>query len=317
MLNASAQLKVIKEGNDINLVFRLTEAPFSIGKDAKNSLVLLGDAILPYHARIIWHVDHYEIYKSSSSVKLLITGNALISNPQKLQIGDEIQIGNNRILFDDVPSTSLIEPEAVLPGTVVNQTTCDRILQVTTSQGTKNIPLRKETITVGRHPNCDIVIDCPVIAPLLAHLKWGHDETYTITTLDQTNQLFFAGQSIQEKVLKNGDCFSISNQVILTYHQVLPATEAIEKFETLELRDLKHLTFGRDPENTHVIDHPVVSRFHTQIISKEGSWFVEDLHSSNGTFVDGQQIRSQQPLRPGSTIRIGPYQFVFNCHCPG
>lgn len=115
MLNASAQLKVIKEGNDINLVFRLTEAPFSIGKDAKNSLVLWGDTILPYHARIIWHVDHYEIYKSSSSVKLLINGHSSLSNPQKLQIGDEIQIGNNRILFDDVPSTSLIEPEAIYP----------------------------------------------------------------------------------------------------------------------------------------------------------------------------------------------------------
>lgn len=312
MLNASAQLKVIKEGNDINLVFRLTEAPFSIGKDAKNSLVLLGDAILPYHARIIWHIDHYEIYKSSSSVKLSINGHYSLSNPQKLQIGDEIQIGNNRILFDDVPSTSLIEPEAILPGTVVNQTTCDRILQVTTPQGTKNFPLRKETITVGRHSNCDIFIDCPVIAPLHAHLKWDNNETYTITTLDQTNKLFFAGESIQEKVLKNGDCFSISNQVILSFHQVLPESEAIEKFETLELRDLKQLTFGRDPENTHVLDHPVVSRFHTQIMSKAGSWFVEDLHSSNGTFVDGQQIRSQQPLHPGSTIRIGPYQFVFN-----
>lgn len=312
MINASAQLKVIQDRNDINLVFRLTDAPFCIGKAVRNSLVLLGEAILPYHARIIWHVDHYEIYKSSSSVQLTINGNPLLTNPQTLQIGDEIQIGDYRILFDGVPSTSLSKPEAVLPGTILKQTTCDRILQVTTSQGTQNFPLRNGTITVGRHPNCDIVIDFPVISPLHAHLTWGNDETYTITNRDQTNKLFFAGKSIQEKVLKNGDCFSIGNQVILSYHQVLPDTEAIEKFETIELRDLKYLTFGRDPENTHVIDHPVVSRFHTQIISKEGSWFVEDLHSSNGTYVNGQQIRNQQPLHPGSTIRIGPYQFIFN-----
>ena len=60
------------------------------------------------------------------------------------------------------------------------------------------------------------------------------------------------------------------------------------------------------------IDHPIVSRFHAQIDLKGGSWFIEDLHSSNGTYVNGRQIRSQQPLRPGDTIRIGPYHFVFN-----
>lgn len=311
MLTASAQLHVITDGEEINREFRLTQATFSIGSDPDNSLVLESGSILPHHAEILWQTDHYVLKLLGNQAILQVNKKPLLSNePINLHPGDEIQIGDTAIHFRETLGTGVFPQESILPGTVVSQTHCDRVLQVTTSKWTQDFPLNQETLTLGRHPQCDIVIDLPVVSDRHARLSW-ENETYTISDLGSAHGLTFAGDRIQEKALQDGDFFSIDDQVTLTY-QVIPQTDVIEQVETLVLRELKSLSFGRDPRNTTVIDHPVVSRFHAQIDLKSGTWVIEDLHSSNGTYVNGRQLRNPQPLRPGDTIRIGPYHFVFN-----
>jgi len=310
MPTASAQLHVITDGEETNREFRLTQVPFKIGSDPDNSLVLTGSSVLQHHAEILWQTDHYIITPISAEAALSVNGDPVLTEKIALYPGDEIHIGDTDIHFRDAPSTAALQPEPALPGTVVAQTHYDRVLQVTTSKWTQDFPLHQETLTIGRHPQCDIVIDLPGVSQHHARLNWGN-ETYTLTDLDSTHGLTFAGDSIHQKVLQDGDFFSIGNEVTLTY-QVIPQTDVIEQVETVVLRDHNSLTFGRDPRNTTVIDHPVVSRFHAQIDLKNGTWFIEDLQSSNGTYVNGRQIRSPHPLRPGDTIRIGPYHFVFN-----
>ena len=310
MQTASAQLHIITDGEERNREFRLTKAPFSIGSATDNSLVLQGDSILPHHAEIVWLTDHYLITLHAPDAELAVNGTPVSADNTKLHPGDEIRIGETEIHFRDAPIVSGLQAEFVLPGTVVSQTQCDRVLQVTTSKWTQDFPLHQETLTLGRHPQCDIVLDLPVVSQRHARLQW-HNQTYTLTDLDSTYGLTLAGEAIQEKALEDGDFLSIGDEITLTY-QVIPQTDVIEQVETLVLRDRQRLTLGRDPRNATVIDHPIVSRFHAQIDLKDGSWFIEDLHSSNGTYVNGRQILSPQPLRPGDTIRIGPYHFVFN-----
>ncbi len=83
-------------------------------------------------------------------------------------------------------------------------------------------------------------------------------------------------------------------------------------FETIALRGRSRLTLGRDLSNDTVIDHPVVSRFQAKIELLNGNWLITDLNSSDGTFINDQQILHPHPLRPGDEIRIGPCQFTFN-----
>jgi class 3 adenylate cyclase len=54
--------------------------------------------------------------------------------------------------------------------------------------------------------------------------------------------------------------------------------------------------------------HEEISRRHAEFILSEGNWFVVDLNSSNGTFLDGKQIppRERFPLRDGQRIRLSP-----------
>ncbi|MEN6350298.1 MAG: FHA domain-containing protein [Syntrophomonas sp.] len=74
----------------------------------------------------------------------------------------------------------------------------------------------------------------------------------------------------------------------------------------------KSLTIGRDPGNDMVLDHPMVSRFHARIDYQNGRYFISDLGSSNGTFVNGSRINRNHPLHKGSLISVGSYSYYFD-----
>ncbi|MFL5895934.1 MAG: FHA domain-containing protein [Thermoleophilaceae bacterium] len=62
---------------------------------------------------------------------------------------------------------------------------------------------------------------------------------------------------------------------------------------------------GRDPTATvHLLDAEV-SRRHAILTAEEGRLRVEDLGSSNGTFVDEQQITGEAEVQAGQRIRVG------------
>jgi pSer/pThr/pTyr-binding forkhead associated (FHA) protein len=62
---------------------------------------------------------------------------------------------------------------------------------------------------------------------------------------------------------------------------------------------------GRDPVSDLAIADIEVSRRHARLIAQSGGHVIEDLGSTNGTFVNGQRIRTMVPLRPGASIRLG------------
>ncbi len=69
-------------------------------------------------------------------------------------------------------------------------------------------------------------------------------------------------------------------------------------------------TFGRSSKNTIRISEGKVSREHARLVSEGGVYRLEDLGSSNGTYVNGQRI-SSQVLRDGDVIRIGDMEYTF------
>src|SRR5512139_1899254 len=65
------------------------------------------------------------------------------------------------------------------------------------------------------------------------------------------------------------------------------------------------LIVGRVPPADWVINHPEISRRHARIFYAGGSYFVEDLGSSNGTYVNGEKNAAAQALSNGDQIRLG------------
>ena len=69
-------------------------------------------------------------------------------------------------------------------------------------------------------------------------------------------------------------------------------------------------TLGRRPYNDIVIDNLAVSGEHAVMQMSGTDVFLEDLNSTNGTYVNGKAIKKQQ-LQNGDTIEIGKYKIKF------
>ncbi len=86
-----------------------------------------------------------------------------------------------------------------------------------------------------------------------------------------------------------------------------PTTKPVEV--TVAMRGTT-IVLGRDPNCDHVLDYPMVSWRHAKIDRNGTSLFVEDLKSSNGTFVNGQRISDRTAVKPGDVVGLGSYRFV-------
>jgi hypothetical protein len=71
------------------------------------------------------------------------------------------------------------------------------------------------------------------------------------------------------------------------------------------------IRIGRGESMDVVIDNVSVSRRQAEIREEAGAWTVRDLGSSNGTFVNGQRLTADQPLRPGDEISFGKFSLFF------
>lgn len=68
---------------------------------------------------------------------------------------------------------------------------------------------------------------------------------------------------------------------------------------------------GRADYNDLVLPDESVSTAHAKLQRREGVWVLVDLGSTNGTYVDGERIASDTPIAPGTLIRFGDVQLVF------
>lgn len=75
--------------------------------------------------------------------------------------------------------------------------------------------------------------------------------------------------------------------------------------------DHERTVLGRHPNCEFVLESGVVSRQHAQILESHGTYYVEDLRSRNGTFVNGEMISGRQELREGDEIRLCEVVLVF------
>jgi serine phosphatase RsbU (regulator of sigma subunit)/pSer/pThr/pTyr-binding forkhead associated (FHA) protein len=81
--------------------------------------------------------------------------------------------------------------------------------------------------------------------------------------------------------------------------------------------DRERAVLGRHPECDIVLDVGAISRQHAQILRVNNQFFVEDLKSRNGTFVNGQLIRGRHPLKDQDRVKICDLLFAFHSGKPG
>jgi predicted component of type VI protein secretion system len=83
-----------------------------------------------------------------------------------------------------------------------------------------------------------------------------------------------------------------------------------EELHTYPVEKNHILTIGRSDQNNIIIDETAVSSVHAEIEFEAGSYYITDIQSKNGTFVDGELVISRK-LKNGNIISVGNYSLRF------
>jgi pSer/pThr/pTyr-binding forkhead associated (FHA) protein len=70
-------------------------------------------------------------------------------------------------------------------------------------------------------------------------------------------------------------------------------------------------SIGRGPQSDVRVRDESVSTNHATLLRKGTAWFVVDLRSANGTFVDGLRVAGERELTPGARLKLGTVEMVF------
>lgn len=82
----------------------------------------------------------------------------------------------------------------------------------------------------------------------------------------------------------------------------------LERFEFGD--EVEQIRVGRSEDCEVTIDNLGVSRYHAEVVRKEGFYVLRDLRSNNGTFVNGRRVDAHN-LNPGDEISIGKFTISF------
>ncbi len=188
-------------------------------------------------------------------------------------------------------------------------------LRVQSSGGVRDYPLTLPVTYVGRATDNQIMLDESVVSRHHAKLEWSSGVLY-ITDLGSSNGTKINKNSIKpgdKHPLKDADAINIGSYLLTVRYLSRYVTQQPLQSQELTLRGRSTADIGRQPDNDIVLSHPTVSRKHARVIWNDqvGKHLIEDLHSTNGTFVNGKRVVRPILLRPGDTIQIGPAQLTY------
>ncbi len=75
---------------------------------------------------------------------------------------------------------------------------------------------------------------------------------------------------------------------------------------------IKTIFIGRAVECDIVINSKSVSREHARVLQDGRRWFVEDMNSTNGTFLNDERVIGRAELRDGDILKVGDVPFTFH-----
>ncbi len=118
--------------------------------------------------------------------------------------------------------------------------------------------------------------------------------------------------------------FSIIRLIYLDIKSINPVSaddsaylKLINRMDSLPYKIKEHysihgkLTLGRANDNNIYIKDPFVSKRHMKVTEDEGEYYLEDLNSANGTFLNEERILDVVKLESGDVIKVGNVEFLF------
>lgn len=194
--------------------------------------------------------------------------------------------------------------------------------------GRTSMLLTGQRTSLGRGEDCDIVLEGHTVSRIHCEIvQLG--SAYILQDFSR-NGTFSNGQRVQKTRLQDGDQLRIGQNILLVHltssirtgvldgrkttpHRLPPLITLTPHIVVKGLEDGVTQTFGQDritigrrTDNEVILEGDNISRNHVVIERRDWKYFVSDLGSANGTYLNEQQIETAE-LGDGDRLRIGNY----------
>ncbi|HXB23391.1 MAG TPA: FHA domain-containing protein [Gemmatimonadaceae bacterium] len=270
----------------------------------------------------------------------LIHGDKIEIGGAELFFGDDRKGGSTQFISSvSLPDFQKLKPPAPGKATLA---TGGRVISLVDG---REYQIPAAGISFGRDAGCDVVIPSSEVSRRHAEIAPG-DVGYVLSDTS-TNGIFVNGQRVDAmQVLGRGDVVRIGTEEFRFYADQASASpkvevpaadpaaasaptpavaapfprQALATLEVVGTSPMKGQTFsivsvlahvGRGPHNDIVIVEESVSDSHAKLQRREGTWYVTDLGSTNGTYIGGRRIAAEEKLATDADIRFGGVPLVF------
>jgi ABC-type multidrug transport system ATPase subunit len=289
-------------------------ASWLIGSSPSCDIVVDHPAIAGQHCLLIQTPDGYLLEDLGTSQGTFVNG-ARVEGRVPIRRSDVVMLGAAVPLPWPTGSGRAPEPVAVPKATdrppLARQPEQGPSAPPPSTPESFALPSEVRVITIGREPDNDIVVDAGVVSGWHARIVIENGRA-RIEDLGSSNGTFVNSRDHRIDVAPLAE----TDVVFLGKYQVSAArllganTGTASPGSFLVSFRGPELIFGRGAECSQVLDYPMVSRRHARLSRKGDELRIEDLGSSNGTYVNGVRVREPQVVRAGDRIGLGSYTFT-------
>ncbi|CUS49000.1 MAG: ABC-type efflux pump hybrid permease / ATPase [Idiomarinaceae bacterium HL-53] len=296
-----------------------------VGRAARNSIVLGADFVSGTHARLVNENGMLTVEDMGSTNGTFINGHQIPENEQiQLQTGMSLAFGDKDEGFlveiivpaqPKVDDTKTQVSQSTSLGGSKTQVASAQAMPAAKpssagSQGTKVFTAKSE-FTIGRSLTNDIAIDSPVVSSLHLKIDRAADGSWHARDNNSTNGTYLNSphNRMNEFRLEPGQTIYVGSYKLLSDRilSVLKA-DSVEKVGRIKVSQ-DNVIIGRNPDADVYVAHPSVSWRHAKLTKSGENYVIEDLGSTNGTYVNGVLIKNPTQLRKNDEILLGIYAF--------
>lgn len=178
----------------------------------------------------------------------------------------------------------------------------------------------KDCVYFGRDKGNDIVLTSHLVSGehgrfVCRNNVWIMEDKAAYREKGSTNGLVYNECSVVSRVICDGDLIRIDdveNALAEGVLFVFTSGDSGNRWNTIPLIGRQSVSIGRDESCDITLPHVSVSKFHAQIVSDNGNFYIVDNNSTNGVIVNGVPV-SRRLLHEKDVITITNSKLIFSC----
>ena len=272
----------------------MPERSWTIGRAQDCDVVIDNSIVSTHHCRLLKSTAGLTLEDLRSANGTFVNG-ARVVQPTSVTVNDHITLGK---------SVPFPWPDGSLAATDLLPKDADEYAK------TRILSPGEQTIAIGRAHDNDVQLDYPTVSAHHARIVTAGGQAY-LEDLGSTNgtSLTQPGKRISRAPIGPDDVVFFGSLRMPASRLLTGKLNLGQKAHDVLKFTADAMVFGRHPGCDMVLSNASVSARHARLTRQAGGYLLEDLGSSNGTYVNGQRIDRPTTIKVGDIVGLGAYSF--------